>query len=353
MNKPTSPASSVALRVATAMYQMGIDGLPRNYELVYEAYSGANPELAREFVALGKVKTQRALDELGRKYLPHHHEEGVLSKTNERMRDQMTAFMNILEEEKSSLGDYGRIIGEASKTFLVEGELDREALTKSIQELSQATERQVTKSEAMAAVVQTQAQELNDVKNEIDNFEKMKFIDQLTGLGNRRAFNKAIAKVYANSELPMLCGLAYGEIDDFKRFTENGDTVLGDHFVRHIGHLIMHANTSGDFAARLDGSRFAFLFNTGDDREIMRLVDALRRAASSKPLINPKNGRNLGTATLSVGIAMSEVAGNPGQLMAYAEQAMNASMKAGGNRSTLFSTSAPVAAPKDWMIYRP
>jgi diguanylate cyclase len=76
MQQVKNPATSIALRVATAMHQMGIDGLPRNYELVYEAYSGSNPELVREFIALGKVKTQEALDELGRKYLPHHHGMG-------------------------------------------------------------------------------------------------------------------------------------------------------------------------------------------------------------------------------------------------------------------------------------
>ena len=83
MNKQTSAVTSVGLRVATAMYQMGIDGLPRNYELVYEAYSGANPELTKEFVGLGKTKSQRALGELGRKYLPHHHEETHVAKTND------------------------------------------------------------------------------------------------------------------------------------------------------------------------------------------------------------------------------------------------------------------------------
>src|SRR5690606_4827913 len=100
MNSQTPAATSIGIRVATAMHQMGIDGLPRNYELVYEAYSGANPELTREFVAIGKIKSQRALDELGRKYLPHHHEETVVARTNDRMRIQMSSFMSLLEEEK-------------------------------------------------------------------------------------------------------------------------------------------------------------------------------------------------------------------------------------------------------------
>lgn len=59
-----SSTTDITLRIAMAMKQMGIDGLPRNYELVYEAYAGGNPDLVRDFIALGKFKTQAALDVL-------------------------------------------------------------------------------------------------------------------------------------------------------------------------------------------------------------------------------------------------------------------------------------------------
>lgn len=353
MNKPNPGNTSVGLRIATAMYQMGIEGLPRNYELVYEAYSGGNPELTREFVALGKNKTQRALDELGKKYLPHHHEETVVAKTNERMRTQMSTFMNLLEEEKSSLDKYGKVIQEASETFKTKGELDRETISRSIQDLTKATEQQVSKSESMSVAAARQATELESVKSEIDNFERMKFVDVLTGLGNRRAFNKAVARVYANPALPMMCGLAYAEIDDFRQLTEIGDKSFADHFIRHVGGLLQAANMSGDLIVRLDGDRFGFLINSSDEAEIMRVVDRLRGAAGAKPLVNPKTGRSMGNATLSFGVAVSAVTDTANQLMAYAEKAMVASTRNGGNQATLYSNVATVGSNKGWIIYKP
>ena len=353
MNTQNSITTSVGLRVATAMYQMGIDGLPRNYELVYEAYSGSNPELTKEFLALGKTKSQRALDELGKKYFPHHHEETVVAKTNERMRTQMETFLNLLEEEKSSLSDYGKVIEEASRNINSNGTIDRETLTRSIRHLSMATERQASKSESMVAVATKQAEELEAVKSDIDNFERMKFVDQLTGLANRRAFNKAIARVYVNPELPRMCGLAYAEIDDFRKLGEKGDKGFGDHFVRHVGALLQAANLSGDLVARLDGGRFAFLINSAEETEIMRQVDGLRSAAGSKPLIHPKNGASLGNATLSIGVVMSAVADDAGALLAYAEKAMAVSVRNGGDQATLYSNAAPTGSQKGWSIYRP
>lgn len=350
MNKQNSVATSVGLRVATAMYQMSIDGLPRNYELVFEAYSGTNPELTKEFIALGKTKSQLALDELGKKYLPHHHEETVAAKTSERMLSQIATFMNLLEEEKSSIADYSKAIDKANQSLNIDGEIDRDTLTRSIQDLSTATKKQASKSESLEAAATRQAAELEDVRSQIDNFERMKFVDALTGLANRRAFNKAIARVYANPDMPMMCGLAFGEIDGFKQLSEKG---FGDHFIRHVGNLLQTANMPGNFAARLDGNRFAFLINSAEEKEIMRLVDALRSAAGSKPLINPQNGHNFGNATLSIGIAMSTVTNGGGQLMAYAEKAMDASSKNGGNQATLYSVTAPVGSQKSWTIYRP
>lgn len=353
MNKQYSAATSIGLRVATAMYQMGIDGLPRNYELVYEAYSGANPELTREFVAIGKTKSQRALDELGKKYLPHHHEETHVAKTSERMRTHMTTFMSLLEEEKSSLTDYGKIIDEASRTFASDGELDQETLNRSLQQLSEATEKQASKSEAMVAVATEHSIQLDRVKADIEDFERMKFVDPLTGLANRRSFNKAAAKIYANPELPTMCGLAFAEIDDFKRFGDPDDKASLDNANRHVGQLFQSVVEDGDVVARLDGNRFAFLISSSDEAEIVRAVDRLRIAAASKPIINPKTGVSAGKITLSVGVAMSTVADGAGQLMGYGEKAMETSSREGGNRVTFYSNTEHDGAKTGWMIYQP
>ncbi len=353
MNKQTSAATSIGLRVATAMYQMGIDGLPRNYELVYEAYSGTNPELTRDFVAIGKTKSQRALDGLGRKYLPHHHEETHVAKTNERMRTQMNTFMSLLEEEKSSLSDYGKIIDEASRTLASDAQVDRETMSRSIRQLSKATEKQVSISETMVANASKQSAQLDSVKADIENFEQMKFVDPLTGLGNRRSFNKAAARIYSNPELPTICGLGFAEINNAGSFGDLDDKARGEHIIRHVGQLLLAAAEADDVVARLDGNRFAFLISSSDEAEIIRAIDRLRAAAGSTTFTHPKTGLKVGKPTLSVGVVMSTVADGAGKLMAYGEEAMAVSTREGGDRVTFYSNSEHESARTGWMIYRP
>src|SRR5690606_14319991 len=124
-----------------------------NYELVYEAYSGSNPDLVRDFIALGKNKTQEALDALGRKYLPHHHEESILAKHNGQVRAEMSSFISLLNEEKISLTDYNRLIGDASRVILGEGRINPKILDQSIEALKMATEKRASQNSSVVRAV--------------------------------------------------------------------------------------------------------------------------------------------------------------------------------------------------------
>ncbi|MCV3735458.1 GGDEF domain-containing protein (plasmid) [Rhizobium sp. TRM96647] len=352
MNQRKSSTNDVALRVATAMQQMGIDGLPRNYELVYEAYAGVNPELVRDFIALGKFKTQAALDELGRKYLPHHHEESVLQRSAGAVRDEMTNFMALLQEEKTSLSDYGRLIGEASQAIFSGDQGSAQALGNSIERLRQATERQATRNAAMEARVANQSETMDTIQRDLAAFEATKFTDAATGLGNRRAFNKAVAKVYANPELPLPCALAVVEVDVGKRFSPIQVDALNDYLVRHYGSLIKRTTPSNDVVCRFDGFRFGFLFYTTDETEVGRLMTLLRTAFAAATLKHPETMRSLGSLTFSAGICMVGSAGNAFDFVNLAEKSLQQALAAGGNRIVLHRDSEAGGEGKDWMLYR-
>lgn len=352
MNQKKSSTNDIALRIAAAMQQMGIDGLPRNYELVYEAYAGANPELVREFIALGKFKTQAALDELGRKYLPHHHEESVLQRSAGAVRDEMTNFMTLLEQERVSLSDYGRLIGEASQAIFADGEAPASALGSSIERLRQATERQASRNAEMEAKVAAQSENVDAIQRDLAAFEATKFSDAATGLGNRRAFNKAVAKVYANADIPLSCGLAVIEIDVGKRFSQGQVDALNGYLVRHYGALIKRTSPASDVACRFDGFRFGLLFHTSDESEVVRLLTLLRAAFAAAPLKHPETMRNLGSLTFSAGVCLSDAAGNAFDFVNLAEKALQQAQSDGGNRTVVHRGSDVAGQGKDWMIYR-
>lgn len=351
MANKKSSTTDIALRVATAMRQMGIDGLPRNYELVYEAYAGCNPDLVRDFIALGKYKTQAALDELGRKYLPHQHEASVLQRSAGAISSEMSNFMDLLTQERSSLTDYGRLIGEASQVIR-NAAGDEGALGSSLEALQRATELRVTHTAEMAEKVAAQSAVMDGIQKEMAEFEAMKFVDPPTKLGNRRAFNKALARVYANAELPMLCGVVIAEVDAERRFSPGQIEALSDHLVTFYGNLIRQAFPASALAVRFDGLRFGFLFHTAEESEVTRLVDLLRAAFQTVALRDPRTGRNLGHLTLSAGACMSDRADSAFDLSAACERALMEAKGAGGDQIVIYGRGDEVPAGKEWMIYR-
>lgn len=347
-----NPATSIALRVATAMHQMGIDGLPRNYELVYEAYSGSNPDLVRDFIALGKNKTQEALDALGRKYLPHHHEEGILARHNGQVRAEMSSFISLLNDEKISLTDYNRLIGDASRVILGEGKLNPKILDQSIEALKVATEKRASQNSSVVRAVVGKTVTLAELQREADEADVAKYVDALTGLGSRRAFNRAIAKVYANPEMPVLCGLAVGEIDDYARLSEQMGPAAADRFLKQIAKVIETVIAGEDLACRFDGGRFGLLFYTSDEQEISRVVDLVRSRLRATAVFNSGSGRALGHVLMSFGICLSPQAPNAFDFTNFAEKALATSKAAGGNTVTIYGASEGSFVPKDWLIYK-
>jgi diguanylate cyclase len=345
-----SSTTDIALRVATAMKQMGIDGLPRNYELVYEAYAGANPDLVRDFIALGKYKTQAALDELGRKYLPHQHEASVLQRSAGAISSEMGNFMELLTQERSSLSDYGRLIGEASQ--VIRSAAGEGVLGSSLEALQRATELRVTHTAEMAEKVAAQSAVMDGIQKEMAEFEAMKFVDPPTKLGNRRAFNKALARVYANPDLPMLCGVAVAEVDADRRFSPAQIEALSEHLVSFYGGLIRQVFPAGELAVRIDGLRFGFLFHTADESEVTRLIDLLRAAFQTMALRDPRTGRNLGHLTLSAGVCMSDRADSALDLSSACERALAEAKGAGGDLVVVYGRGDEVPAGKEWLLYR-
>lgn len=56
------------LVIAEAMAKLGIEPLPRNYELLHEVLKGGNADLQRDFAGLGHRPRQADLDDLGLHY---------------------------------------------------------------------------------------------------------------------------------------------------------------------------------------------------------------------------------------------------------------------------------------------
>lgn len=342
---------SVALRIATLMDRERVESLPRNYELIYDAYSGSNPELTREFMAIEGPKTQGVLDEIGRKYLPHQHEESVLAKANDTMQSQMFEFLKLIQNEASSLAEFEKAVSEASRAMSSDKEIDRAAIAKSIDRLSKATELQARTNKTLSDAAAAQNAAIGDLKKEMDSIEARKWTDPVTGLANRRSFNKTMVGIYANPSKPAACGLAIAEIDDFQNFNTSGQSPWSNKTLQDIGAALKGGNPTRQFIANLEKGRFAFVLNTENPDRITGFITGIRNALAAKRLLVTKKNMANEKITMSFGIAMASTAASAGDLIGQSEKALAEALKAGSDKMRFHALAEAPDAGRNYQIY--
>lgn len=127
--------------------------------------------------------------------------------------------------------------------------------------------------------------------------------DALTGLYNRRAFDRRAADEWSRAQRngqPM--ALLMLDIDMFKAYNDHYGHPQGDVALRLVAQTIgALARRPSDFAARYGGEEFVVLLGDSDQAKALALGEQIRAAVQARSL--PHERGPLGILTLSVGVA--------------------------------------------------
>lgn len=106
--------------------------------------------------------------------------------------------------------------------------------------------------------------------------------DPLTGLANRRAWDRALQEQVAaarGSGAP-LC-LAILDLDHFKRVNDAHGHAVGDEVLRAAGTVIVGGLRQSDFVARLGGDEFGLLLRVRDEAVARAVIERVRQSLPS------------------------------------------------------------------------
>jgi len=150
--------------------------------------------------------------------------------------------------------------------------------------------------------------------------------DELTSLGNRRAFDEAIGGLCrADREGAGPFSLMMLDLDHFKRYNDSHGHLAGDQALRVTGTLLREALRPGDVATRFGGEEFAVLLPDTDLERARRVGERIVRdfRVADWPFTR---------LTASIGVAEARPGESAEGLVARADQALYAAKVAGRDR---------------------
>ncbi|WP_340033807.1 sensor domain-containing diguanylate cyclase [Paenibacillus sp. FSL H3-0302] len=152
--------------------------------------------------------------------------------------------------------------------------------------------------------------------------------DKLTGLKNRRFLQEKLEEqiaAYQRDQAPFsLCIL---DIDHFKNVNDSYGHQMGDYVLEKLASVLKSQSRKEDIVARYGGEEFILLLPNTDSSDATAIADNLRQFIASSTW-------EIGSITVSIGIATFEATDTDITLLEKADQALYVSKEQGRNRVT-------------------
>ena len=140
--------------------------------------------------------------------------------------------------------------------------------------------RQAAARRGLAAAIGAE-REIAGLGRRLLMLESQAMTDSLTGLLNRRGFERELARTLALARRHTETGLlVFLDLDRFKNVNDSYGHAAGDEVLRRVGRVLASAVRKTDVVARLGGDEFAIILNRSDSD------GGLRRARSIERLVN-------------------------------------------------------------------
>jgi diguanylate cyclase len=176
--------------------------------------------------------------------------------------------------------------------------------------------------------------EVRRLNEELDRLRQDALIDTLSGLFNRRGFDREFARMTHNTGPDASLSLIMVDIDHFKRINDQYGHPLGDAVINSVGRLVRDCVGTSGIAGRYGGEEFVVALVSHSLDQTKVLADSIRQRVEQGRIRRRQNDEAIGGITVSVGIAHSAKMENLDAMVERADQAMYRSKQDGRNRVT-------------------
>ena len=314
--------------------EVGLSASPRNFEIWCAHIDGRSPSLSRDIQKFmhvdGKV-TQEEADSLHQMHIARADLANNINDLASNLQLEIDELFSNIEaqgetshQHSTELGDLSQQLRQSAEEYpavgsLLEGVV---AVTKKMREENQKLESNLAASTS----------EISTLRRNVEVIQKEAMSDPLTGVKNRKSFDRAIERMVEDAGLHLNpLALIMADVDHFKNFNDRWGHQTGDQVLRLVAE-VMKANVKGqDLLARYGGEEFGILLPGTTLENAHMLADRIRRAVESRRLKKRQSDEDLGVVTMSMGVAVFRPDDNTQSLVERADKSLYAAKQRGRN----------------------
>lgn len=327
----TMAYAEVALGQVRSLRQSAV---PRNYEIWYVYATGYNSELNKiinETLARNGKLTEADLEQIYETYLSQIKTSDRIDKVGARVIGEIDDVMTLITDALGMSASYDDSLSGATEELSVAQKPDQ--IKAIVESLVKSTREMRDTNKALEDRLSLSKTEISSLQQSLEVIRAESLTDPLTGLGNRKYFDRsidtAVQNALANGE-PLT--LLMFDIDHFKSFNDSYGHLTGDQVLRLVGMSLKQSIKGRDITARYGGEEFAVVLPNTALRQALTVADHIRRAVMAKELKKKSTGEILGRVTISVGVSLLKPDDDTDSLIERADNCLYAAKRNGRNR---------------------
>ena len=320
---------------------------PQNYEIwlhyQHNWTPGLREDLDQELQAHGSID-ERATESLYEKYFSHSRLNNEVVETGARLAEELAGALATLRAAGQKTELFSENLDDAAKA-LDTGRLDSGQLMSLITSLSSATKAMAQENEELSKRLETSSSEVEELRFHLQKVRTESLTDSLTNVANRKHFDDTLRfRVNEAEKLEYPLALAMCDIDFFKQFNDTWGHQTGDQVIRFVAGTLQKMCLKDHLVERYGGEEFAIIMPRVTAHQAVAMLERMRRAIEAKQLKRKSTDENLGSVTVSFGVADLQPGNSVSEFLRRADMMLYESKRAGRNCVTAAQAKTHIAA---------
>jgi diguanylate cyclase len=303
-NDSPKTVAEIAKNVLLNTAKKSIPLTPENYHVWFEYFLGSNQELKAsidELIVSDNSFSQEINERLYNEYLKGDKRE-ILQEVH---KETHKIFQNIFQTTLSTsdlTSNYSAKMEEYSNKLDAANDLTQ--IQHFMVDIIKDTNNIAESSRQLNQQLEEATSQITNLSKQLEETEREVLLDALTGLNNRKAFDRKIKEFYEKyKKKKAFFSVIMLDIDFFKKFNDQYGHQIGDEVLSIVGSNLRRSLKGKDFPARYGGEEFIILLQDTLLDNACVVADQIRKEISKKRLKIKKTGQTIGNITVSIGVS--------------------------------------------------